>query len=107
MFGGSSTYSKLENSDFAFVKGLVLSLDYDNSNGVFGTLDYTLQSAVGTASDPFQAQNALSNNQLPEIQIVPLDWDQTHTLECDSWSIKTFWEFIHYRSIRRWPTLHT
>ncbi len=80
MFGGSSTYSKLENSDFAFVKGLVLSLDYDNSNGVFGTLDYTLQSAVGTASDPFQAQNALSNNQLPEIQIVPLDWDQTHTL---------------------------
>ena len=80
MFGGSSSYSKLENSDFAFVKGLVLSLDYNNENGVFGTIDYTLQNAVGTASDPFQAQNALSNNQLPEIQIVPLDWDQTHTL---------------------------
>ena len=80
MFGGSSSYSKLENSDFAFVKGLVFSLDYDNRNGIFGTLDYTLQSAVGTASDPFQAQNAISNNQLPEIQIVPLDWDQTHTL---------------------------
>ena len=53
----------------------VFSLDYDNRNGIFGTLDYTLQSAVGTASDPFQAQNAISNNQLPEIQIVPLDWD--------------------------------
>ena len=80
MFGGSSSYSKFENSDFAFVKGLVLSLDYDNNKGVFGTVDYTLQNAVGTASDPYQAQNAISNNQLPEIQIVPLDWDQIHTL---------------------------
>ena len=80
MFGGSSSYSKLENSDFAYIKGLVLSIDYDNDAGVFGTLDYTLQNAVGTASDPYQAQNALSNNQLPEIQIVPLDWDQSHTL---------------------------
>ena len=80
MFGGASSYSKLENSDFAFVKGLVLSLDYNNEKGLFGTIDYTLQNAVGTASDPFQAQNSLSNNQLPEIQIVPLDWDQTHTL---------------------------
>ena len=80
MFGGSSSYSKFENSDFAFVKGLVLSLDYDNNKGVFGTVDYTLQNAVGTASDPYQAQNALSNNQLPEIQIVPLNWDQIHTL---------------------------
>ena len=80
MFGGSSSYSKLENSDFAYIKGMVLSIDYDNDAGVFGTLDYTLQNAVGTASDPYQAQNALSNNQLPEIQIVPLDWDQSHTL---------------------------
>ena len=80
MFGGSSSYSKFENSDFAFIKGLVLSFDYDNNKGIFGTIDYTLQNAVGTASDPYQAQNAISNNQLPEIQIVPLDWDQIHTL---------------------------
>ena len=79
MFGGSSSYSKFENSDFAFIKGLVLSLDYNN-RGIFSTIDYTLQNAVGTASDPYQAQNAISNNQLPEIQIVPLDWDQIHTL---------------------------
>ena len=34
IFGGASTYSKYENSDFAFVKGLVLSANYFDFNGL-------------------------------------------------------------------------
>lgn len=80
IFGGSSTYSKLMNSDFAYVRGVVLSLSMVETMGWSGTADYTYQIARGTASDPEQARNAAAANQLPEIHLTPLDWDQTHTL---------------------------
>ena len=62
IFGGASTYNKYENSDFAFVKGLVFSYKKNFLNGISVTLDYTFQQAKGTASDPFDAHNATINN---------------------------------------------
>ncbi|MBU0529213.1 hypothetical protein KKF86_05600, partial [bacterium] len=80
IFGGSATYSKLVNSDFAYVRGLVLALTLRESSGWSGNLDYTFQISKGSASDPRQAQEAAAGGALPEIQLVPLNWDQTNTI---------------------------
>ena len=80
MFGGTSTYSKFENSDFGFVKGLVLSMQSDINDHLSYNVFYTFQEAKGTASDPYQAQSSLASGIDPEIFLVPLDWDQTHTI---------------------------
>jgi outer membrane receptor protein involved in Fe transport len=80
MFGGASTYSKYENSDFAFVKGLVLSLNYFSTDGLSSNINYTIQQAKGTASSPSQAWNAAQGGSIAETYMIPLDWDQLHTL---------------------------
>ena len=80
MFGGASTYSKYENSDFAFVKGLVLSINYFNMDGFSSDINYTIQQAKGTASSPSQAWNAAQGGSIAETYMIPLDWDQFHTI---------------------------
>lgn len=80
IFGGSATYDKYINSDFGFVKGVVVSLNKRFVGGFGATMDYTYQVARGTASDPAGARNALAGGALPEIQQVALAWDQRHTL---------------------------
>ena len=80
LFGGSASYNRLENSDFAYVRGLVLSLSMIETNGFSASLDYTFQIAKGSASDPQQARNAIAGGSLPEIQLTPLDWDQRNTV---------------------------
>ncbi len=80
IFGGSARYSQYVNSDFGFVKGIIVSVTKRLSNSWSATLDYTLQSAKGNASDPAAARNAIIDNTKPELQLIPLNWDQTHTL---------------------------
>lgn len=80
IFGGSGKYSQFVNSDFGFVKGVILSVNKRFSNNWSATLDYTLQSAKGNASDPSATRNALAGGQQPEIQLVALNWDQSHTI---------------------------
>ncbi len=79
VFGGSAKYSKYVNSDFGFVKGIVLTLNKRFGGGISATLDYTYQVAKGSASDPAQARNAVIGGSLPEVQLTPLAWDQRHT----------------------------
>ena len=43
-------------------------------------VDYTFQIAKGNASDPQDALNREQNNEEPEKSLIPLDWDQRHTL---------------------------
>ena len=50
------------------------------TNGFSGSLDYTYQIAKGSASDPQQARNAIAGGSLPEIQLIPLNWDQRNTI---------------------------
>lgn len=83
-FRGGKRYDRIQNSDFAYVKGLVLSLDYDNGKGVYGSLDYTFQVAKGSASDPEEARNARTSGQMPEVHIMPLNWDQRHTVKINA-----------------------
>jgi len=79
VFGGSAKYTQYQNTDFGYVKGVVLTMKKRFSDRLSATLDYTFQIARGTASDPTQARTAIIGGALPEIQIAPLNWDQRHT----------------------------
>lgn len=78
VFGGSAKYSQYENIDFGDAKGIVLTLNKRFGSNVSTTLDYTFQVARGTASDP--TQRLWIGKARPDLQLVPLDWDQRHTL---------------------------
>ncbi|MDR9415550.1 MAG: TonB-dependent receptor [Gracilimonas sp.] len=78
--GTSVRYGIVRNSDFGFIKGIVLTFDQGFNNGLFFTADYTFQIAKGNASDPAQAYNAAAAKTELEKRIVPLDWDQLHTV---------------------------
>ncbi len=80
VYGGAAQYSMYVNTDFGFVKGIVLTLDKRLSNSWAATLDYTFQIAKGDASDPNSAFNLRNSGVLPETQLIPLDWDQRHTV---------------------------
>jgi outer membrane receptor for ferrienterochelin and colicin len=80
IFGGFARYSKIINSDFGFIRGVVLSLNHRFSNSLSSMLDFTYQIAKGSNSDPEQARNALAGGALPEVQLTPLNWDQRYTL---------------------------
>jgi hypothetical protein len=80
VFGGSKVYSKYVNSDFGFVRGIVLSVKKRFSGGLSANLDYTFQIAKGTASDPASAFNLRNSGVQAETQLIPLDWDQRNIL---------------------------
>jgi outer membrane receptor protein involved in Fe transport len=77
---GGGQYAQYSNTDFGIVKGVVLTVDKKFSSGITARIDYTYQVAKGTASDPQAAKNALLGGALPDVEMVPLDWDQRHTL---------------------------
>ena len=80
MFGGTSSYNKYVNSDFGFVRGIIVRLEKRFADGFAATLDYTMQSAKGNASDPAATRNFLIGGVEPEEQLISLDWDQSHTI---------------------------
>jgi len=79
MLGGRS-YAQLVNSDFGIVRGFILSLNQRMNDGWAVTIDYTFQTAKGTASDPESSNKALQGGSQPDVVLKSLDWDQTHTL---------------------------
>lgn len=80
VYGGSDVYSQYVNTSFGSIRGVVFSLNKRITSGVSATLDYTFQIAKGDASDPQAAYNLVKSGTLPETQLIPLDWDQRHTL---------------------------
>jgi outer membrane receptor protein involved in Fe transport len=80
VFGQSAKYSKYVNRDFGYVRGIVITVDKNFSQGLSATLDYTFQIARTTASDPGESRNSILGGSLPEVQLTPLDKDQRHTL---------------------------
>jgi len=75
-------YARYTNRDYGNVKGVTVTLRSNVTKGVTGSVDYTYQVAKGNASDP----NAVFTNfqtsppKESEKQVLPLDWDQRHTL---------------------------
>ncbi len=76
----SVAYTEYVNKDYSNVKGVTLSLDKRYSNNFEASLDYTYMVAEGTASNPSDEYNDRLNDRAPRIQIIPLGWDQRHTL---------------------------
>ncbi|TFB10874.1 TonB-dependent receptor [Candidatus Marinimicrobia bacterium MT.SAG.3] len=73
-------YARFINRDYGNVGGITLALEKRRSNYLSGSVDYTFQLAEGNASDPMQVFNDAKSNKESEIQVIMLDWDQTHTL---------------------------
>ena len=75
-------YARFVNLDYGNVRGVTVALDFRPSREFSAFLDYTLQVAEGNASDPRSAFDDLRATppREPEIETVPLDWDQQHTL---------------------------
>ncbi len=78
--GNAGEYSRYVNTDFGFVRGIVVTLEKRLSNSWSATLNYTFQIAKGDASDPNSAANLVASGVLPETQLIPLNWDQEHTV---------------------------
>ncbi len=80
----SDRYALYTNMDYGQAKGITISLfkQSTDKDHFSVSLDYTLQVAEGNASDPNDAFNKAQGNppQKPNIQVVPLNWDQTHTI---------------------------
>ena len=81
------SYERYINRDYGNVKGFTVALEKLATGLISGTLDYTFQYAQGSASDPnflqlVQVASRRSDEaiQFPERQILPLDWDQRHTV---------------------------
>ena len=80
-------YTRYVNRDYGNVKGFTLALEKLRRGYFSGGIDYTFQYGEGSASDPtfiqlVQVSSRLGGEpvQFVERQIVPLDWDQRHTL---------------------------
>jgi len=75
-------YARFINRDYANVRGFIVTLDKRFANYFSAKIDYTYQIAEGNASDPYAVYNFNQTN--PPIEetktVVPLDWDQRHTL---------------------------
>jgi outer membrane receptor protein involved in Fe transport len=75
-------YFRYANRDYGNVKGITVSVEKKPLGFVSGRLDYTYQVARGNASDPnaIYQQNQSSRPAEPQKQVVPLNWDETHTM---------------------------
>ncbi|MFQ6617916.1 MAG: TonB-dependent receptor domain-containing protein [Fidelibacterota bacterium] len=75
-------YGRYTNRDYGNVRGISVSFEKRRTRYLSAHIDYTYQIAEGNASDPNAVfQDARSKPPLEsEIQVVPLNWDQRHTL---------------------------
>lgn len=75
-------YAKYVNRDYGNIRGITLAIKKMRTNYFSANIDYTFQIAEGNASDPNAVflDNQTSPPRESEIKVVPLDWDQTHTL---------------------------
>lgn len=79
-------YARYINRDYGNVKGIIFSLDKAYSNYFSGSIDYTYQVAIGNASDPNAVFTRYQTDPPAEDekQVVPLNWDQRHTLNASA-----------------------
>jgi len=80
VFGGSAEYNKFVNADFGLVRGVILAYDKRFARGFSVAADYTFQFAKASNSDPEAARRARNAGDQGEVQLTPVEWDQTHTL---------------------------
>jgi outer membrane receptor for ferrienterochelin and colicin len=96
LYTATMLYARYVNRDYGNVKGVTLALKKRRTGCLSANIDYTYTIAEGNASDPNSVflDNRTSPPRESEIKVVPLDWDQTHTLnfsvilsEPESWGL--------------------
>jgi len=78
------TYSQLryglfDNKDYGNARGLELKYQYQTQKFFFNA-NYTLQYTRGVADSPYLAFNRQGQDMDPIIKLIPMEWDQRHTL---------------------------
>lgn len=76
---GASYYTYI-NRDYSNVRGVTVNIDKRLKNNYGFNLNYTYQIAEGSNSLPDQEYSAAQDNEEPTRMILPLDWDQTQTI---------------------------
>jgi outer membrane receptor for ferrienterochelin and colicin len=79
-FIAGDRYGMYVNKDHANSKGITVALSKRSSRNFSGNLDYTYSISEGNASDPTAAFYDEQSDIEPEKMLVPLDWDQRHTI---------------------------
>ncbi len=77
---GLDRYARYENRDFGNIRGFVVALNQRYATWMSSSVDYTYQVAEGNASEPNASFIDSQANRESEKRMVPLDWDQRHTL---------------------------
>ncbi|MFH1198171.1 MAG: carboxypeptidase-like regulatory domain-containing protein [bacterium] len=86
-------YSRYENKDYSNVKGITLKVEKRFSDNYSFRADYTFQVAEGTYSNPADAFNDIQSGNAPKLALVPMNWDQRHTLNAQFiWTVAD-WTF--------------
>jgi hypothetical protein len=85
------TYSIYRNLDYANVRGITLTLQQVRSRTFTYSFDYTFQVAEGSNSDPGEEFGLRNSGGGPTQFILPLSWDQKHTLNGTISFFKNSW----------------
>ncbi len=72
-------YGLYTNKDYGNVRGMELKFDYYYKQ-IFANLNYTLQYTRGVADNATSAFSRAGNKMDPVTTLIPLSWDQRHTL---------------------------
>lgn len=73
-------YTMFVNKDYSNARGVTVTIDKRLNDYWSFNLSYTYQTVDGLNSNPDEAQGALLAHNQPAQILVPLDWDQRHTL---------------------------
>lgn len=76
----AAEYARFTNVDFGNVNGFTIAFDQRRVGLFSSTLDYTWQRADGNSSDPRETATRASAGEDPRPELIPLSWDQRHTL---------------------------
>ena len=79
-FIAGDRYGLYVNKDHANSRGITLAISKRSMRNFSGNLDYTFSISEGNASDPTAAFYDEQSDIEPEKMLVPLDWDQRHTI---------------------------
>ena len=79
---GGQAFAHYINRDYGNVRGFTIALEKRPTKLLAVNIDYTFQKARGNASDPFAVftDNQGTPPRESEKQVLPLDWDQRHTI---------------------------
>ncbi|MBN2514192.1 MAG: hypothetical protein JXB18_14735, partial [Sedimentisphaerales bacterium] len=73
-------YVMFMNLDYENVRGITVKLEKRMTNNLSVRVDYTYQKAEGTYTSPTDAYTAYTNHQQKRLALMPMGFDQPHTL---------------------------